>query len=145
MAECWWVNGWEVVQLFEVCTWSLLYKWNSSKQLDESQNVVTYIKYLSFIPFWSVFPFSWAPPLLLHIFSLLLHVHNHHNYLEPCALNAEFQHFFIPRFNKTSFYFADVTQRERDRGWIEAQRQGEDRMTFKENSIRKVVKKKEIC
>jgi len=62
-----------------------------------------------------------------------------YNYLEPCALNAEFQHFFIPRFNKTSCYFADLTQRGGDRGSKEAQRQGEDRMTFKQNSIRKVV------
>jgi hypothetical protein len=27
---------------------------------------------LSFILYWPLFPFSWAPPLLLHIFSLLL-------------------------------------------------------------------------
>jgi hypothetical protein len=26
-------------------------------------------------------------------------MNNYYNYLEPCALNAEFQH-FIPRFNK---------------------------------------------
>jgi hypothetical protein len=26
-------------------------------------------------------------------------MYNYYNYLEPCALNAEFQH-FIPRFNK---------------------------------------------
>jgi hypothetical protein len=29
------------------------------------------------------------------------YMYNCYNYLEPCALNAEFQH-FIPRFNKTS-------------------------------------------
>jgi hypothetical protein len=28
-------------------------------------------------------------------------MYNYYNYLEPCALNAEFQH-FMPRFNKTS-------------------------------------------
>jgi hypothetical protein len=28
-------------------------------------------------------------------------MYNYYNYLEPCALNAEFQH-FIPGFNKTS-------------------------------------------
>jgi hypothetical protein len=37
---------------------------------------------------------------------------------EPCALNAEFQHFIL-RFN--SFIFADTTER---RGWKQAQRQG---------------------
>jgi len=47
-----------------------------------------------------LFPYSWAPPLLLHIFSLLLPVQLL-NYLKPGALNAEFQH-FIPRFNKIS-------------------------------------------
>jgi hypothetical protein len=35
--------------------------------------------------------------------------------LEPCALNAEFQHFIL-RFNKKNvFYFADITERE-DKG-----------------------------
>ncbi len=29
------------------------------------------------------------------------YMYNFYNYLEPCALDAEFQH-FIPRFNKTS-------------------------------------------
>ncbi len=29
------------------------------------------------------------------------YTYNLYSYLEPCALNAEFQH-FIPRFNKTS-------------------------------------------
>jgi hypothetical protein len=29
------------------------------------------------------------------------YMYNYYNYLEPCALNAEFQH-FIPIFNKTS-------------------------------------------
>jgi hypothetical protein len=29
-------------------------------------------------------------------------MYNYYNYLEPCALTADFQH-FIPRFNKTSF------------------------------------------
>jgi hypothetical protein len=48
--------------------------------------------------------------------------------LEPCALNAEFQH-FIPRFNKTS------SLKEGIGGWKEAQRQGEDRMTLRKNSI----------
>ncbi len=30
-------------------------------------------------------------------------MYNYYNYLEPCALNAETQH-FIPRFNQTSLY-----------------------------------------
>jgi hypothetical protein len=48
--------------------------------------------------------------------------------LEPCALNAEFQH-FIPRFNKTS------SLKEGIGGCKEAQIQGEDRMTLRKNSI----------
>ncbi len=47
------------------------------------------------------FLFSWAPPLLLHIFSVLRNVLTIVITLEPCALNAEFQHFIL-RFNKTS-------------------------------------------
>jgi len=44
--------------------------------------------------------------------------------LEPCALNAEFQH-FIPRFNQTFPYFGDLTQRGGGIGGEkEAQRQG---------------------
>jgi len=34
--------------------------------------------------------------------------------LEPCALNAEYQH-FIRRFIKMSFYFADTTERGGER------------------------------
>jgi hypothetical protein len=41
-----------------------------------------------------IFPFPWAPPLLLHTFSLIL-MYNYYNYFEPCALNAEFQHFIL--------------------------------------------------
>ncbi len=55
-------------------------------------------------------------------------MYNYYNYLEPCALNAEFQ-FSYPDLIKLP-YFAYLTQRG-DRGWKEAQRQGE----FKENSI----------
>ncbi len=49
------------------------------------------------------------------------------NTLEPCALNAEFQHFIllITKFP----YFADTSGRG-DRGWKQAQREGEDRMTL---------------
>jgi hypothetical protein len=51
--------------------------------------------------------------------------------LEPCALNAEFQDFIL-RFNKMSLLrdFADTIERE-DRGWKEAQREGEDRVTLR--------------
>jgi len=47
--------------------------------------------------------------------------------LEPCALNAEFQHFIL-RFNKIP-NFANTTKRG-DRGRKQAQRHGEDRMTL---------------
>jgi len=46
--------------------------------------------------------------------------------LEPCALNAEFQH-FIPRFNKISLLCWPDSKRGIG-GWKETQRQGEDRM-----------------
>jgi len=74
-----------------------------------------------------VFPFSLPPPLLLllHIFSLfLLLVKTTIITLEPCALNANFQH-FIPRFFLfLNFYnyFMDTPER-RVWGWKEAQRQ----------------------
>jgi hypothetical protein len=54
--------------------------------------------------------------------------------LEPCALDAEFQHFVL-RCNISYWdlikcpYFADSTERG-DRGWKEAQRQGEDRVSL---------------
>ncbi len=45
------------------------------------------------------FPFSWAPPFLLHVFSLLF-IHTTTTItFEPCALNDEFQHFVLS-FNK---------------------------------------------
>jgi hypothetical protein len=47
-------------------------------------------------------------PERLHCCYIYFHcsyVYNYYNYLEPCALNAEFQHFIkLP-------YFADLTQR----------------------------------
>jgi len=60
-----------------------------------------------FVPNWvssgfdPLFPF----PERLHGCYIYFHCSymcNFYNYLEPCALNAEFEH-FIPRFNKTSF------------------------------------------
>jgi len=55
---------------------------------------------LSFIPSF-LFPDSRAPPLLLHIFSLLPVQLLWLVTLQPCALNAEFQHFIL-RFDKIS-------------------------------------------
>jgi hypothetical protein len=60
--------------------------------------------------------FSWAPPLLLHRFSLLLLVQVTIIPLEPCALNAEIQHFVlsfsISYRDLIKFpYFADTTKR----------------------------------
>jgi hypothetical protein len=55
--------------------------------------------------------------------------------LETCALNAEIQHFVlrfsIPYWDLIKFpYFTDTTKRG-VRGWKEAQRQGEDRVTLR--------------
>jgi hypothetical protein len=51
-----------------------------------------------------------VPPLLLHIFSLLLLVKATIISLELCALNDDFQH-FIPRFNKISLLYGDTNER----------------------------------
>jgi hypothetical protein len=76
------------------------------------------------------FLFFWASPLLLHIFSPARTCPTTIISLEPCALKAEFQH-FISYLNLIKFpYFADTTEREKDRGWKPAQRQGEDRVTL---------------
>ncbi len=88
---------------------------------------------LSSILFWLLFHFPWAPPLLLllHIFSLLLTcTTRYYDYLESCALNAEFQ-YFIPRFNK-NFLTLQTSPKEGDQGWWkETQRQGENRVTLR--------------
>ncbi len=54
--------------------------------------------------------------------------------LQPCALNADFEHFLLSC--SISYwdlikcpYFADTTERG-DRGWKEVQRQGEDKVTL---------------
>jgi hypothetical protein len=65
-----------------------------------------------------------VPPLLLHIFSLLLLVKATIIGLAPCALNAEFQH-FIPIVNKISLLCGDTPEwwvwvegRSKDTGWV---------------------------
>jgi hypothetical protein len=81
-----------------------------------------------------LFPFSCAPPLLLHIFSLYPHTSTTTIIiLEPCALSAEFQH-FIPRFSKFP-YCAVLTQRGDGRWKEEAQREGEDRVTLRKTLV----------
>jgi hypothetical protein len=55
--------------------------------------------------------------------------------LEPCALNAEYQHFILSCSISywdllKCLYFVDTTETG-DRGWNEAQRQGEDRVTLR--------------
>ncbi len=55
--------------------------------------------------------------------------------LEPCALNAEFEHFILSCSNSSwdlmkCLYFSDTTERG-DRGWKGTQRQGEDRVTLR--------------
>jgi len=47
--------------------------------------------------------------------------------LKPCAFDAEFQHFIL-RLNKISLLWGH-TERG-DRGWKQARREGEDRVTF---------------
>jgi hypothetical protein len=37
-------------------------------------------------------------------------MYNYYNYLKPCALNVEFQH-FIPKFNKTSLLYETHSKR----------------------------------
>ncbi len=54
-------------------------------------------------------------------------LYNYYNCLEPCVLNAQFQH-FIPRFNRIP-YFAYTAARG-DSGWMQAQRQGDFRDNF---------------
>jgi hypothetical protein len=96
-----------------------------------------------FVPNWvstcfdPVFPFSWAPPLMLHIYFHCSYIYNSYNYLEPCTLNAEFQH-FIPRFNK-NYLTLQTSLKEGIGGWKEAQRQGEDRMTLRKTFMNEVV------
>jgi hypothetical protein len=55
--------------------------------------------------------------------------------LESCALNTKFQHFILSWSISywdliKCLYFVDTTERV-DRGWKEAQRQGEDRLAFR--------------
>ncbi len=61
--------------------------------------------------------------------------YSYYNSLEPCPLNAEFQHFVlsfsISYWDLIKFpYFTDTTKRA-VRGWKEAQRQGEDKVTLR--------------
>jgi hypothetical protein len=116
---------------------------------EETPKTINFGGKLSFI---LSFLFAGAPPLLRHIFSLLLTVGLlYYNLpgtaqfcphrqtprlllyirfsLEPCALNAEYHHFILK-----CFYFADTTERgERGDRWSrkEAQRQGEEKVTLR--------------
>jgi hypothetical protein len=64
---------------------------------------------------------SFLSACLLHCCS---HMYDYYHYLEPCALNVEFQH-FIPRFNKNLPYFAELTQRRgKYRGWKKGPKTG---------------------
>jgi len=81
--------------------------------------------YWSFARFHSIY--LWAPSLLLHIFSLAPTCTNT-NYLEPCALDGQVQH-FIPKFNKTSLLCGPHSKEGlggENRPWT-----GEDRMTLR--------------
>jgi hypothetical protein len=72
-------------------------KYISIQRGDETQKTINFGGKLSFI--LSFFPFSRAPPLLLHIFSLLLTVHKYYIIsLELCALNAEVSAFHTELF-----------------------------------------------
>jgi hypothetical protein len=64
--------------------------------------------------------------------------------LEPCALNAEFQHFIL-KFN--NFITLQIPLREGDRGWKQAQRQGDftdnsDRIGFLGNLLSEIARTK---
>ncbi len=61
----------------------------------------TKVKYIKVILLSFFFRAS-TPPLLLHIFSLLLNCTTTIISLEPCALNAEYRHFIL-RFIKNVF------------------------------------------
>jgi len=72
---------------------------------------------------------SFLFPERLHCCCIYFHcsyLYNYYNYLEPCALNADFQHFKDIKLP----YSVNLAQRE-DRGWKEAQRYGEDRATLR--------------
>ncbi len=66
--------------------------------------LITLTMFLCQTEFHPVFIPSFLFPDRLHCCCIYFHcsyMYNYYNYLEPCALNAEFLH-FIPRFNKTS-------------------------------------------
>jgi len=64
--------------------------------------------------------------------------------LKPCALNPEFQHFIL-RFVK-NFLTLWIPLKEGIGGWKEAQRQGEDRVTyFTDNSAMQKIWKFLMC
>ncbi len=87
----------------------------SRGQWGQTQKCTTFCAKLSFHP---VLTPSFAFHGRLHCCYIYFHcsyMYNYYNYLEPCALNGESQH-FIPRFNnKKQHYFADLRQRG-DRG-----------------------------
>ncbi len=91
---------------------------------------------LSFIRFWPHLSFFMsASTAATYIFTASTCTTTIIGYLEPCALNAEFSKLSIsyPDLIKLP-YFADLNQRG-DRGWKEAQREGEDRMTLRKTLV----------
>jgi hypothetical protein len=88
-----------------------------------------------FLEFHPVFHFSWAATAVTKIFTAPTSTSTMIP-LEPCALNAETQHlvlnFSISYWDliKKSPYFTDTTERG-VRGWKEAQREGEDKVTLR--------------
>jgi hypothetical protein len=90
---------------------------------------------------YPAFLFSWAPPLLLDRFIINCRVIIIP--LEPCALNAEIQHFVlsfsISYWDLMKFpYFTDTTKKGL-KGWKEAQRQGEDRVILRISLIQLII------
>jgi len=75
-------------------------------------------------------------PVLLHIFSLLLPVQlGTMITLEPCALNVSFSISYWDLINIYIYiYLADTTERG-DKGWKQAQRQGEERVTLRRKTL----------
>ncbi len=112
--------------------WTRFLAWNCmrlqielpSRGKGQTQKCKTlYLAKLSFILFWPRLSFFF--PECLHcccyIYFHCSYTYNYYNYMEPCALNAEFHH-FIPRFNQTSLLCRISLTQRGDWGWKEAQR-----------------------
>ncbi len=98
---------------------------------DDTQKTINFGGKLSFI---LCFFFSWAPPMpATYIFTACIYATTIIDF-ESRALNAEFRYFVLSCSISywdliKCLYFVDITERG-DRGWMDAERQGEDRVTL---------------